>query len=146
MVNPFSRRTESPTGLCRTPKGVTGQREIQFLRLVGMVGIVRVRAEQENAAGDRVAHEGAALADPFTKAVVFEEALAEIGGLIGLPPVEFVGQRLDRLDQLPRARRRQSRQAAKRGDDGKGSSGCRPRAQLPRPVAQERLSFRRRLE
>ena len=64
---------------CQTPKGVTGEREIKLLRLVVMVGIFGVGTEQQNAAGDPLAHEGAPLAEPFTIAVVFEEALAEIG-------------------------------------------------------------------
>ena len=80
MVDPFPRRTDPPVGFRQTPKGVTGEREIKLLRLVGMVGIFGVGTEQQNAAGEPFAHEGAALADPFAKAVVFEEALAEIGG------------------------------------------------------------------
>jgi hypothetical protein len=59
------------------------QRYIKLLRLVRMVGIFGVRAEQQDAAGDPFAHEGAALADPFAIAVVFDEALTEIGVAIG---------------------------------------------------------------
>ena len=88
------------------------------------------------------AREGAALADPFTKAVILEKALPEIGERIGLPPIQFSGQRRDRLDQRKRARCCVSRQASKLGNDGKGLSPYRPRDQLPRPVAQKRLSLR----
>lgn len=146
MVDPFPRRTDPPVGFRQTPKGVTGEREIKLLRLVRMVGIFGVGTEQQNAAGDPLAHEGAPLAEPFTKAVVFEEALAEIGVAIGLPPVEFAGQRRDAFDQRAGLGRRKPRQVGKRGDDRKRSAAYRPRNQLPRPVAQERVSFRYRSE
>jgi hypothetical protein len=55
-----------------------------------MGGIFCVAAEQEDAASDRVSHEGAALADPFAPAVALQEKLAEIGLGIGLPPVEVL--------------------------------------------------------
>ena len=68
-----------------------------------MRGIFGLRAEQQDSAGDRVADEEAALADPFAKAVVLEEALPEVGGPVGLPPIEFPRLRLEGLDQ-PRVR------------------------------------------
>jgi len=127
MMNPPPRRTQPPIGASRTPKGATGERQVKLLGLVGMVGIFGFGAEQENAASELIAHEGAALADPFVIAISFEEALAEIGFAISLPPIEFVGLRLDRLDQRARARRGQARKATKRGDDGEGSL-CPPAA------------------
>jgi hypothetical protein len=63
-----------------------------------MAWIFGVWTEQQNAAGDPFAREGAARADPFTEAVVSEEAFVEIGVAIGLPAVEFAGKRLDRVD------------------------------------------------
>ena len=77
----MSPADEAASRRIRTPKGAPGEREIEFLRLVRMVGIFGLRPEQEHAAGDALAHERAALADPFAIAVVFEEALAEIGCL-----------------------------------------------------------------
>ena len=101
MMNPFSRLTQPPIVFARAPQSVAGQRQVELLRLVRMGGIFDVRAEEENAAGDRVTDEGAALADPFAEAVVVEETLAEIGSRIGLPPIEFVGQRCDRRRRAP---------------------------------------------
>ncbi len=85
-----------------------------------MVGIFGLGPEQKNAAGDLIAHEGAALADPFIIAVVFEEALAEIGAGIGLPPAEFASQGLDCLDKgagFGAANRARPRSAATTGGE-----------------------------
>jgi hypothetical protein len=126
-VDPCRRRTKPPIGDIGTPEGAPGEREIEFLRLMRMVGIFGLRPEQEHAAGDAFAYERAALADPFVIAVVFQEALAEIGARIGLPPVEFAGQRLDRLDKGAGLGRRQARQALQSGHDGKRARANRPR-------------------
>ena len=44
----MSRRTKPPIGDIRTPEGASGEREIEFLRLVRMVGIFGLRPEQEH--------------------------------------------------------------------------------------------------
>src|SRR5271166_2303589 len=119
MMDPLSRRAKPPVGGAGTPPGMPGQGDIEFLRLVRMRGIFDVGAEEKNAAGDRVALERAAPADPFAPAVVCKEALAEIGARIGLPPVEIAGQRGDGLNQRPRLGPRGARQAYERGNDGK---------------------------
>ena len=93
-----SRRSQPPVGAAGAPEGVPCQREIEFLRLVRMGGIFGVRADEQNAAGDRVALERSASADPFAPAVVLQESLAEIGAGICLPPVEIAGQRRDGFD------------------------------------------------
>jgi hypothetical protein len=141
-MDPCPWRAKPPIGFAGTPERAPGQREIELLRLMRMGWILGVRAEHEDAAGDPVAYEGAALADPFAEAVVVEEALAEVGDCIGLPPGELAGERRDRVNQRPRARRGVSRQAWKRGNDGKRARDDRPRNQLRRPVAKERLSLR----
>ena len=69
-MDPLSRRAQPPAGFGRAPPGMPGQREIELLRLVRMGGIFGVAAEQQNAAGDRIALERPALADPFAPAVV----------------------------------------------------------------------------
>src|SRR5208337_2500532 len=91
MMDPCPRRAKPPIGFVGTPPGPARQREIEFLRLVRMGGVLSVGAEQQDAAGDRVADEGAALADPFAPAIVVEEPRAEIGLRISLPPIEFAG-------------------------------------------------------
>jgi hypothetical protein len=141
-MDPCSRRTKPPVGLAGTPPGAPRQREVELLRLVRVRGIFGVRTEHEDAAGDRVADEGAALADPFAPAVVVEEAPAEVGFRISLPPVELAGQRRDRLDQRPRARRGEAGQALQRSNDRKRASDDRPRDQVLRPIAKELLSLR----
>ncbi len=72
-MDPLSRRAKPPAGLGRSPPGMPGEREIELLRLVRMGGIFDVAAEQQNAAGDRVALERPALTDPFAPAVVLQE-------------------------------------------------------------------------
>jgi hypothetical protein len=143
-MNPFSRLTQPPIGWARAPQSVAGQRQIELLRLVRMGGIFGVGSEEENAAGDRSAREGAALADPFAEAVVVEEALAETGACIALPPIEFIGERCDGLDKGLRPRRGEARQTSQRGDDGKRAGRLRTRHQFLRPVAKESFSLRAR--
>src|SRR5580704_2443417 len=48
-----------------------GEQEIEFFGLVRVRGIFGVGAEEKNAAGDRVALERPALADPFAPAIIF---------------------------------------------------------------------------
>jgi hypothetical protein len=141
-MDPLSRRAKPPTGLAGAPQGMAGQREIKFLRLVRMCGIFGVGAEEKNAAGDRMALERAALADPFAPAVVLQETLAEIGARIGLSPLEIAGQRRDGLNQRPGMGRREVLEAFERIDDGKRARDYRPRDQFARPVAEERGSLR----
>ena len=141
-MNPCPRRAKPPIGFAGTPSGVARQREIEFFGLMGVGRIFGFRTEQEDAAGDRVADEGAALADPFAEAVVVEEALAEIGARIGLPPIEFASQRRDAVDQRACLWRGEARQALQRRDHRKRACGDRPRDQLPRPVADEGVSLR----
>ena len=134
-MDPCPRRAKPPVGLAGTPPGAPRQREVELLRLVRVRGIFGVRTEHEDAAGDRVADEGAAVADPFAPAVIVEEALAEIGARIGLPPVEIAGQRRGRFDQRPRARR------------GVAATGLaakkRPVASARRPAVRSRPSATR---
>ena len=70
MMDPFSRRAKPPIGARGTPPGMPGQRQMELFRLVRMRGIFDVGAEEENPAGERLALEGAAPADPFAPAVV----------------------------------------------------------------------------
>jgi hypothetical protein len=143
-VNPLSGRAKPPIVAAGTPPGASCQGEIELFRFMRMRGIFGVGAKDENATGDRIAGECAALADPFAPAVVPQETRAEIGECIGLPPVEFAGQRRDALNQRPRLRRREPREISKRGNDGQRARDLRPRSQIPRPVAKERLGLRPR--
>ena len=148
-MDPLSRRAKPPIGLVGSPPGMPGQREIEFFRLVRMRGIFGLGAEEKNAAGDRVALERAASPDPFAPAVVLQEALAEIGASVGLPPVEIAGQRRDGLDQRARVGRSVPRQALEGGNDrserGACGRGVRSRGQSRRkgkasgPAASSRL-------
>jgi hypothetical protein len=141
-MDPLSRRAQPPVGLSHAPPGMPGEREIELLRLVRMGGIFGLGPEEKNAAGDRIALERPALADPFAPAVVLQETLAEIGAGIGLPPVEIAGQRRDGFDQRLGLRGGEALEALERGNDGKRMRGLRPRGQLLRPVAEERRSLR----
>lgn len=72
------------------PLGAAGQRNVEFLGDVVMVGIFDPRPEDQEAGRNRVVVEMPARAEQLDPAVVVDEMLAEIGGCVGLPPAELV--------------------------------------------------------
>ena len=108
-----------------------------------MRGIFDVGAEEKNAAGDRVALERAAPADPFAPAVVCKEALAEIGArrLRSAASRDRRPARRRPQPASPRLGPRGARQAYERGNDGKRARRLRARDRV-RGHAKERQCLR----
>ncbi len=81
------------------PQRAAGERQVQFLRLMGVGRIVRVGAEHQHAAGNPLAWDRPTKPDQFGPAVTVEEARADIGGRVGLVPRQRTGAGRYALDQ-----------------------------------------------
>ena len=78
------------------------QRNIEFFGDMVVIGIVDIWAEDEKTTGDRVILEMATRAEHFQPAVIVDELLAEIGGGVGLAPVEVataIGKQTSERDE-----------------------------------------------
>ena len=135
MTSPAARTAKR--AVAHAPFRAAGQRNVDLLGDMVMVGIDDVRAEDRKPAGDLVVGEMAARAEHLQPAVIVDEVLAEIGGGVGLAPAEIAARA--RASNASSRRSRRRRRSARRGRDGRGTARpLRRRACAPASSSRSR--------
>ena len=104
VVDRLPRGAIGERPLALSPGGDAGQRQVEFLRHVMMIGIGHARTENQETRCDDVIGKMPARAEQLHPAVIVQEVLAEIRGRVCLAPtkrVALVGQQADERP-LPR--------------------------------------------
>ncbi|OWK21676.1 hypothetical protein AJ88_18515 [Mesorhizobium amorphae CCBAU 01583] len=125
MVDHLAGLANLKAALTHAPFRAAGQRNVDLLGNVMVVGIDDARPKDQQAGRDLIIDEMAARAEHLQPAIFFQECRAEIGHAVGLPPAEFVpapGQqprqrtgvgrsKLDDTVEVAKARQRMRRHA-----------------------------------
>ncbi|ESZ77620.1 hypothetical protein X726_07175 [Mesorhizobium sp. L103C105A0] len=107
VMDNFARLAGVKAAFAHAPLGAAGQRNVDLLGNVMMVGIGDAGPQDQQSGRDLFIGEMAARAKHLQPAVVLQERFTKIARVVGLPPAQIVTTLRQQLHQRLRGRRRQ---------------------------------------